>query len=122
MRALLLRGLLALALVLQGVPVDVQGATPLEKSAAAAEAVMPDCHGASDAPDPDPAQSPSPVGPDCCDAQGAPCGCDCLHAGSLALAAPAEPLAGPPGTGPAGLAAVGRPAGRQSPSLRPPIA
>lgn len=122
MRALLLRGLLALALVLQGVPVDVQGATSLEKTATAAEAAMPDCHGASEVAEPELGQSPSPVGPDCCDSQGAPCGCDCLHAGSLVLAAPAEPLSGPPATDPEGLAAAGRPDGRQTPSLRPPIA
>lgn len=122
MRALLLRGLLALALVVQGLPVDVQAATSPQKAVETAQAAMPDCHAASADPDPGLPQAPSQSGPDCCDSPGAPCGCDCLHAGSLALVAPAEPLAGRPVTDPEGLFLAGRPGGHASPSLRPPIA
>lgn len=119
-RALFLRCLLALALVVQGLPAFAMDAHAHEAATVVAPAddagpSMPACHGDDAAP------APADF-PDCCDDGGGDCGCDCLHASSLFAMVRGLPGVSPPAGGPpVGLV----PAAASSaplPSLRPPIA
>lgn len=120
-RALLLRCLLALALVVQGLPVFVMDAHAHEAAAVAAAtddagASMPGCHGD------DPAPAPVADLPDCCEDGGSDCGCDCLHASSLFATARGLPGASPPADEPPVRLVPGAASSAPLPSLRPPIA
>lgn len=117
LRALLLRCLLALALVATGLPAVAGAHAHADAQAVASSpADAPPCHDTGDAP------PPPPDGPDCCDGEGPACGCDCLHA-TPGVAATVAPPAGVP---PSGLVQLpvppASPLGGPLPSLRPPIA
>lgn len=116
LRTLLLRSLLALALVAYGLPVAaaVHAHGP-EAAQAVDDAASPPCHG-QDSPPP-PAESS-----DCCDGDGPACGCECLHATPALAAAARQPGSLPAAAARQAPTHLPSPRDGPLPSLRPPIA
>jgi hypothetical protein len=113
--SLLLRCLLALALVVSGLPAFASSHAG-HGGAAATEVA-----GSDDAPCHDHAPEPVTAVSDCCDGGGPACGCDCLHAAPglvIAGISCGSVLADP---GPRVALAAAAPRSSFVPSLRPPI-
>jgi hypothetical protein len=113
--SLLLRCLLALALVVYGLP------TFASSHAGHGDAAAVEAAGSDDAPCHDQAPEPVPAVSDCCDGGGPACGCDCLQAApGLVIAGmfAGSVLANP---GPRVAPAAAAPRSSFAPSLRPPI-
>ena len=114
--ALFARCLLALALVVNGLPAMAVPADIESRTEAAVSAPCHDAAGASLASGP---AAPSPTSLDCC--EGGDCACSCLHHAPLVLVLAAVSNVAPPHErglpAPAGIT----PGPQRSPSLRPPI-
>lgn len=115
LQSLLLRCLLALALVVYGLP------TFASSHAGHGDAAAVEVAGSDNAPCHDNAPVPVTVVSDCCDGGGPACGCDCLQAAPglvIAGMASGSVLADP---GPRAAPAAAAPRSSFVPSLRPPI-
>jgi hypothetical protein len=114
-QSLLLRCLLALALVVYGLP------TFASSHAGHGGAAVVEAADSDNAPCHDNAPEPVTVVSDCCDGGGLACGCDCLQAAPglvIAGMASGSVLADP---GPRAAPAAAAPRSSFVPSLRPPI-
>lgn len=113
---LLLRGLLALALLVPGLP------TFATSHVGHGNALTTDVANTVDTPCHDPAPEPATETSDCCDRGGPACGCDCLQAAPALGVAGVSPGSVPAGSGPPAADAGAAPRASFAPSLRPPIA